>query len=56
VVRTHTLGLDAVGGTDFHMREEYAGPLLGMIWKSIADLGPSFQQFAGGLKAEADTS
>ena len=55
-VRTYTLEPDAAGGTNFHMREEYTGPLLGMIWKSIPDLGPSFQQFADGLKSEAENS
>ena len=55
-VRTYTLEPDASGGTSFHMREEYTGPLLGMIWKSIPDLGPSFQQFAVGLKKQAETS
>lgn len=55
-VRTYTLEPDAVGGTSFHMREEYTGPLLGMIWKSIPDLGPSFQQFAAGLKKQAEAS
>ena len=55
-VRTYTLEPDAGGGTNFHMREEYTGPLLGMIWKSIPDLGPSFQQFADGLKNEAEKS
>ena len=55
-VRTYTLEPDAAGGTSFRMREEYTGPLLGMIWKSIPDLGPSFQQFADGLKDEAEKS
>jgi uncharacterized protein YndB with AHSA1/START domain len=55
-VRTYTLEPNAAGGTNFHMREEYTGPLLGMIWKSIPDLGPSFQQFANGLKSEAEKS
>ena len=55
-VRTYTLDADTTGGTDFHMREEYTGPLLGMMWKSIPDLGPSFQQFADGLKKKAETS
>ncbi len=55
-VRTYTLESDAPGGTAFHMREEYTGPMLGMIWKSIPDLGPSFQQFANGLKARAETT
>ncbi len=55
-VRTYTLEPDGSGGTNFHMREEYTGPLLGMIWKSIPDLGPAFQQFATGLKQQAEAS
>ncbi len=35
------------------MREEYTGPLLPLIWRSMPDLGPSFEQFASGLKARA---
>ena len=55
--RTYTLEPQGSGGgTSFHMREEYTGPLLGMIWKSIPDLGPSFQQFADGLKQQAESS
>ena len=42
------------GATHFRMREEYSGPLLGMIWRSMPDLGPSFEQFARGLKAKAE--
>lgn len=41
-------------GTAFSMREEFSGPLLGMIWKKMPDLGPSFDQFARGLKARAE--
>ena len=52
-VRTYTLEPNG-GGTSFRMREEYTGPLLGMIWRSIPDLGPSFKQFADGLKARAE--
>lgn len=37
------------------MREEYTGPLLGMIWGSIPNLGPSIQQFARGLKARVES-
>ncbi len=55
-VRTYTLEPDGSGGTNFHMREEYTGPLLGMIWSSIPDLGPSFQQFANGLKQQAESA
>ena len=29
--------------TRFSMREQYTGPLAGMIFKSVPDLGPSFQ-------------
>ena len=31
------------------------GPMLPMIWRSIPDLGPSFTQFANGLKQRAET-
>ena len=53
-VRTYTLDPEG-SGTRFHMREEYTGPLLPMIWGSIPDLGPSFQQFATGLKARVES-
>jgi hypothetical protein len=36
------------------VREEYTGPLISMIWKSMPDLGPSFQQFVSGLKHKAE--
>jgi hypothetical protein len=36
------------------MREQYAGPLSPLIFKSIPDLGPSFQRFAAGLKRKAE--
>ncbi len=36
------------------MREEYTGPLLPLTWRSMPDLGPSFTQFAEGLKAPAE--
>ena len=42
------------GSTRFTVREEYTGPLLPMIWKSMPDLGPSFARFADGLKARAE--
>jgi hypothetical protein len=51
--RTYTLAPEATG-TRFTMREEYTGPLAGMIFKSIPDLGPSFRQFADGLKQRAE--
>jgi hypothetical protein len=51
--RTYTLAAEGTG-TRFTMREEYTGPLAGMIFKSIPDLGPSFRQFAEGLKQRAE--
>lgn len=53
-VRTFTLSPQVGRTTRFTVREEYTGPLLPMIWKSMPDLGPSFQQFASGLKSEAE--
>ena len=52
--RTYPLEPASDGVTRFTMREEYTGPLLPMIWKSIPDLGPAFEEFAAGLKAEAE--
>ncbi len=40
-------------GTHFRMREEFSGPMLGLIWKSMPDLQPTFEQFADGLAAQA---
>ena len=42
------------GATRFTMREEYSGPLLPLIWRSMPDLQPSFDKFAAGLKARAE--
>jgi hypothetical protein len=53
-VRTFTLASDSPGVTAFRVREEYTGPLLGMIWRSMPDLQPSFDQFASGLKARVE--
>jgi hypothetical protein len=55
-VRTYRLAAQPDGTTRFTMREEYSGPLTGMIWKSMPDLQPSFDQFANGLKARAETA
>jgi|SRR3984893_2269372 hypothetical protein len=53
-VRTFTLSQINSNATRFTMREEYTGPMLPLIWKSIPDLGPSFEQFASGLKKQAE--
>ena len=51
--RTYTLQPEGAS-TRFPMREQYTGPLARMIFKSIPDLGPSFQQFANGLKQQTE--
>jgi hypothetical protein len=55
-VRTFRLAPEGDGTTRFTMREEYTGPLLPLIWRTMPDLGPSFEQFARGLKARAEAS
>jgi hypothetical protein len=55
-VRTFRLAPEGDGTTRFTMREEYSGPLLALVWRSMPDLGPSFEQFARGLKARAEAS
>ena len=54
-VRTYTLTPDGNGGTVFRVREEYDGPLLGLMWRKMPDLGPSFTQFADGLKQRVES-
>jgi hypothetical protein len=53
--RTFTLAQQGSRTTRFTMREEYTGLMLPLIWGSIPDLGPSFQQFARGLKTRAES-
>ena len=53
-VRTFTLTPASDGTTHFQVREEYTGPLLSIMWRSMPDLGPSFAQFAAGLKRRAE--
>jgi hypothetical protein len=52
-VRTFTLTA-ADGGTEFVMREEFTGPMLPLIWRSMPDLQPSFDAFADGLARETE--
>jgi hypothetical protein len=42
------------GSTRFTMREQYSGPLVGLMSGSIPDLQPSFERFVNGLKARAE--
>jgi hypothetical protein len=55
-VRTYTLTPDADGRTRFDMREEFSGPLLPLIWRTIPDMNDSFRRFASGLKARAESA
>ena len=41
-------------GTRFVMREVYSGPMTGLIWPSMPDLTPSFEQFAAALADKAE--
>lgn len=52
--RTFTLTDQGDGITRFTVREEYTGPLLPLIWRSMPDLRPSFEQFAAGLKQRTE--
>jgi hypothetical protein len=51
---TFTLTPQGDGLTRFSVREEYTGPLLGLMWRSMPNLQPSFDQFASGLKQRAE--
>ncbi|MGQ0744099.1 MAG: SRPBCC family protein [Acidimicrobiales bacterium] len=44
----------ADSGVAMSMREEFSGPMLGMIWKRMPDLQPSFDQSTSALKARAE--
>jgi hypothetical protein len=53
-VRTYTLTGEGAG-TQFRMREEYTGPMVPLIWRSMPDLQSSFDRFAQGLKAKVES-
>jgi hypothetical protein len=55
-VRRFTLTPEENGSTRFDMREDFSGPLLPLIGRSMPDLAPTFERFARGLKAEAERS
>ena len=53
--RTYTL-TEGDGKTVFRMREEFTGLLVGLIWRTMPDLGPSFDKFAQGIKARVENA
>jgi hypothetical protein len=54
--RVYELSTTAASKTFFSMREDYTGPLAGLIGKFIPDLQPAFDEFAQCLKREAERS
>jgi hypothetical protein len=54
-VRCFERSSDGNTGTALPVREEYAGPLLGLIWRSMPDLEPSFDRFARRITRRAGT-
>lgn len=44
----------SAGGIQVTVREEYTGPLLGLIWRTMPALHQSFSQFTAGLKARVE--
>jgi hypothetical protein len=54
-VRTFQVSPDGTGGTAFGVRGEYTGPLVGLIWRSMPDPGPSSGMPARGLWRRAET-
>jgi uncharacterized protein YndB with AHSA1/START domain len=54
-VRTYDVTPTPDGSSEFHVREEYSGVLLGLIWRTMPDLGPSFSRFADGLKVRVES-
>jgi len=52
--RVYELTTSAAAATVFSMREDYTGPLAGLIARSIPDLQPAFDEFAQCLKREAE--
>lgn len=53
-VRTFTLTDKGNNTVEFTLREEFSGPMLFLIGRTIPDMNEPFQQFADGLKAHAE--
>lgn len=53
---TRTFRVEPDGeATRLTMREAYTGPLAGVMFKQIPDLGPSFERFVNGVKQRAES-
>lgn len=55
-VRSFTLIPTDDGGTEFALREVFAGPMLRLIGGSIPDMTDAFAAFAAGLKSRAEAA
>ena len=53
-VRTFTLTPQADGSIEFSIREQFSGPLLPLIGRTIPNMTQPFADFAAGLKAFAE--
>jgi hypothetical protein len=53
-VRVFDLEATDDGGTHLHVREEYSGPLLPLIWRSMPDLQPAFDTYVAGVQERAE--
>jgi hypothetical protein len=53
--RIFEVSSDGDAGTVLHVREEYTGPLQGLVWRPVPDLGPSLGRFAQGVRRRAET-
>lgn len=53
--RTFTLATRPDGTVDFTLREEFSGPLLPLIGRSLPDMTEAFEGFVAGLKSRAES-
>jgi hypothetical protein len=54
-VRAFEVSPEGNGGSVLPVREQYAGPLPGLIWRLMPDLGPSSGRFGRGVRRRAGT-
>jgi hypothetical protein len=55
-VRTFSLAPQDDESVNFTLREEFSGPLLPLIGRSLPDMTEAFEDFVAGLKARAEGS
>jgi hypothetical protein len=55
-IREFILSPKEDGAVDFTVREEFSGPLLALMGRSLPDMTQPFQDFVNGLKARAEAA